>query len=112
MRNEEAGIQKVVVFYVRKQFPNILFTCAPAVAKSARQGHENKMMGYLKGFPDLFFAVPRKGYNGLFIELKTKSGRVQPEQEEIVQKLNDLGYKALICRGADFAIEAINNYLK
>jgi hypothetical protein len=112
MRHEESMIQKIVTTHIRNYFPTVIFTCAPATAKSARQGRENKLMGYLKGWPDLFFALPKKGYNGLFIELKTDRGSVQPEQRDLMQRLNDIGYKAIICRSAEEAISAFENYQK
>jgi hypothetical protein len=82
------------------------------VAKSARQGRENRLMGYHKGFPDLFIAVSANSYNGLMIELKVKNGKVQPEQEATIAKLIDNGYKAVICRSAEEAIIIIDSYLK
>jgi len=112
MRHEESMIQKVVVHHIKSYFPGVIFTCAPAVAKSARQGKENKLMGYQKGWPDLFFALPRKGYNGLFIELKTDRGSVQPEQRDLIERLNALGYKAIICRSDVEAISAFEDYQK
>ena len=112
MQHMESFYQKVVVNWIKNNHPDILFTCAPAVAKSARQGHENRLMGYCKGWPDLFFAIPKKGWYGLFIELKTEKGKVQPEQEAIIERLNNLGYKAMICRSPEVAIMEIKNYLK
>ena len=112
MRHDESLIQKIVVNEVGRKWPHVIFTCAPAVAKSARQGRENKLMGYRKGWPDLFFAVARGGYNGLFIELKTPRGKIQPEQEKMIVDLINAGYKAKICRSADEALEVIGGYLK
>ena len=112
MKHEEAWIQKVVVNYVRNKHPEIIFTCAPAVANSARQGHENRLMGYQKGWPDLFFALAKRGYNGLFIELKTEKGKISIEQEKIISALLDLGYKAVICRSSEEAIAEIRDYIK
>jgi hypothetical protein len=82
------------------------------VAKSARQGHENKLMGYCKGWPDLMFAFAHKGWGGLFIELKTPNGKISPEQEVIIARLNETGYKAVICRSPEEAIDEISRYMK
>ena len=112
MRHEEAMMQKVVVKHIRQYFPKVIFTCAPAVAKSARQGHDNKLMGYQKGWPDLFFALPKKGYNGLFIELKTDRGTIQPEQRKMIEDLQGLGYKAVFCRSDIEAISCFEDYQK
>ena len=112
MRYEESVIQKVVVNWLRRNYPDVLFTCAPAVAKSARQGRENKLMGYCKGWPDLTFAEPRHGYPGLYVELKTATGKIQPEQEIILERLRSRGYKTVICRSDVEAISTIKEYLK
>jgi hypothetical protein len=67
------------------------------------------------GWPDLFLAVPSWKYNhncGLFIELKRlKGGTVSSEQAIMIGDLNSLGYKAIVCRGADHAINEIKQYL-
>ena len=74
------------------------------------------------GWPDLFLAVPRRydvrgdtatfQFCGLFIELKrVKGGSVSSEQAIMIGDLQSLGYKAIVCRGADAAISEIKRYL-
>jgi len=111
MRHDEDLIQQLVVRFMRSKYPSIPFTCSPATAKNPHKGIKNKKMGYCKGWPDLFFAAPYKGFNGLFIELKTPKGKISKEQSEILTRLADLGYKAAICRSADEAIETIERFL-
>lgn len=112
MRYEENQIQEALVRYVRTRYPTTLFTCAPSYAKDARTGARNKKMGYLKGFPDLFFAYPMGGYYGLFLEIKTATGKESKEQKEIREQLNMHNYKSIVCYGLDAAIKAVDNYLK
>jgi hypothetical protein len=112
MRHEESMIQKDFVSHVRSKFPDMVFTCAPAVAKSARQGRENRLMGYQKGWPDLFFPIPRKGYYGLFIEFKTMKGVIEKEQRHILDYLNGIGFKSVVCRSTCEAIQILTDYLK
>ena len=71
-----------------------------------------KRAGHLKGYPDLFIAVAKGGYYGLFIEMKTKKGKASNEQEEIIKKLNQEGYYAIICYGFDNAMKTINDYMR
>lgn len=81
--------------------------------RSAAYGAKMKRMGLRKGFPDLFIPMARQGFHGLFIELKVdKSSRVQPEQKTWIVYLNEHGYKATICCGADEAIEEIKKYME
>lgn len=71
-----------------------------------------KASGAKKGIPDLFLPVPSKDYHGLYIELKrVKGGSLSPEQKEWLAILNENGYLAVQCKGADAAIATINNYL-
>ena len=69
-----------------------------------------KAAGLKRGVPDLCLPVPRGCRHGLYIEMKRKGGRVQPEQAEWIKRLNALGYCACVCYGADEAIKAIETY--
>jgi len=62
--------------------------------------------------PDLMLAVPRRGFHGLFIEMKrTKGGTISDEQNQFLHELRLAGYNAVCCRGSDEAIRAISVYL-
>jgi len=56
-------------------------------------------------------AVPYNGYHGLFIELKSKNGRLSEYQKTWVDNLNDRAYKAVVCYSLDEAINAVREYL-
>ena len=72
-----------------------------------------KRAGVKKGVPDLFLPVARKGYHGLWIEMKRqKGGRLSPEQKEWIDGLFNQGYLAVRCDGADEAIGMLERYLK
>ena len=70
-----------------------------------------KAEGVKKGFPDLQLNLPRGGYAGLFIELKTLVGRTSPEQKEWLERLNAGGNRAVVCKGWLAAQTEIINYL-
>ena len=70
-----------------------------------------KANGMTKGFPDIFLPYPNKTYAGLFIELKTETGRVSKEQREFIDYLNIAGYRAVVCHGHKSAIKNILEYL-
>lgn len=67
--------------------------------------------GLRPGVPDLVLPMPRHGYHGLYIELKTKTGKPSELQEEWVQFLNDQGYLAEFCYGWESARDLIKKYL-
>lgn len=71
-----------------------------------------KRIGLKAGVPDLCLPIARKGFHGLYIEVKAIDGRTSPKQQEWIDKLNEQGYKAVVCYGADAAIEVIADYLQ
>jgi hypothetical protein len=79
--------------------------------RSQRTASTLKAEGVRAGVPDLFLPIPCNGYHGLFIELKTPTGRPTPEQKQWIDALNEQGYKAVICKGLIAAQTEINNYL-
>lgn len=82
---------------------------------SAVMGAALKRQGVRSGVPDNFLTIPTKEYHGLFIELKRAKkslSRVTSEQREWIKNLNERGYKAVICYGAEEAKKAVLRYLK
>lgn len=71
-----------------------------------------KAMGVRKGVPDIDLPVPRGGYHGLRIELKTDIGTETKDQKWWRDKLTEQGYCAMLCRGWVEAVEKIEWYLK
>lgn len=107
----ESDIQEFVVNYLRISYPKALY-CASAggMRTSMRQAIKMKRTGYVKGVPDLQIFEPRGEYHGLLLEIKTKKGVASPEQKEWIELLNKRGYKAIICKGTDECMKAIDNY--
>lgn len=70
-----------------------------------------KAEGVRAGVPDLFVPQGYHVWNGLFIEMKTAKGRTTPVQREWIGYLRSAGYAVAVCHGAEFAIEALNDYL-
>lgn len=79
----------------------------PAVA--ARLAAE----GVMRGIPDIFCAVAREGYHGLFIEMKKKQGgRISRDQKIRMAKLSLAGYLCVVARGADEAENILEAYVR
>ena len=71
-----------------------------------------KAEGVKAGVPDMFLAVPRGEFHGLYIELKRiKGGVTSEEQRDWLSRLALQGYDVEICRGAQAAIDRIAAYL-
>jgi hypothetical protein len=83
-------------------------------------GHRNphvgahmKRMGVRAGVPDILLPVARAGYTGLAIELKRSiGGRVSPEQQKWLSRLEEQGWQTYVCYGADEAIRVISTYMQ
>lgn len=72
-----------------------------------------KAQGVKSGVPDISLPVARKGFHGLYIELKRKkSGVVSESQSKWLGALMEQGYMTAVCYGAEQAINVIKEYLK
>lgn len=70
-----------------------------------------KAQGVTPGVPDIFMALPYNGFHGLFIELKSKTGRLSEHQKIWLNNLNDRAYRAVVCYSLDEAMDAVTEYL-
>ena len=115
--------QVEVVKYLRRN--KILHYAVPNGANKSRTAQRQfSAEGLMAGVPDLCIPVSNKYYHGLYIEMKRrvktlKSGKksvshtkVSPEQEKWLTELNEHGYYAVVCYGADEAIEVIEEYME
>ena len=70
-----------------------------------------KKEGLQPGVPDLFLAVGNSIYNGLFIEVKSKTDRLKKKQVDMIRALEQQNYKCVVVRSVDEFIEIIDEYL-
>ena len=126
MKHEEYELQKSVARYLSYQYPDVDFLSdtIASVKLTERQAGRNKLV-QKNGFkcPDVLILEPRKGYCGLFIELKTetpfkKDGTIKASQKdhlklqhECLQKLSLKGYKAEFSWSFDMTKQIIDEYL-
>lgn len=72
-----------------------------------------KAEGVKPGVPDLFLPVPRGIYAGMFIEMKRrKGGHISADQRKWITDLISHGYKCIVARGFDEAVECITAYME
>ena len=72
-----------------------VWSTIPAGGGGKVRGAQLKGMGLKPGLPDLMFVF---GGRVAFIELKTKTGRVSPEQTVMHARLKDQDAPPIICR--------------
>jgi len=76
---------------------------------------KHKKAGMKVGASDLFFAVPRGIYHGLHIEFKAPgktASSLSDDQAEHLILMNEMGYRAVWCAGADAAMNVIKEYME
>lgn len=70
-----------------------------------------KAAGLKTGIPDLCLPIPRKGYHGLYIEMKYGKNKLSKNQKEMIAKIEKEQYKVSVCYSAKQAREVIRHYL-
>ena len=120
MKTEESKLQQSCVKWFRLQYPKeLLFAIPNGGQRSKITASILKAEGTVAGIPDLFLAKHKFGkegttiviHHGLFIEMKTATGRLSKDQEYWLTKLNTKGYLAKECRSGSEAIELIEAYM-
>jgi hypothetical protein len=109
----EHDIQAGAVAFLRASLPIIgsrLFAIPNGGARNIVTGRKLKAEGVRRGIPDLFYPVPVFPFAGLFIEVKTATGRVSPEQKIELSALEAAGYRVAVCRSSEEIVRAIIEY--
>jgi len=78
------------------------------IATAARM----KAEGAKAGVPDICLPVARGPWHGLYVEMKTATGRLSEAQKRWLSALAKEGYRAEVARGFDEARELILDYLR
>jgi len=79
--------------------------------RTSRFGAKLKSMGMRKGVVDLFIAVPKRGYGGAWIELKSAKGIVKPEQKQFLEDMAAQNFYTSVCWSIEEAITCLSWYL-
>ena len=114
MKHEESNIQIAGMEWLRLQYPKVAlntFHIGNERKTSAYAGLIMQKMGVLAGVSDLFLAWPIAQYHGMFLEIKSKKGRLSPLQSAFLERMTDAGYHTEVCYDVDQIINAITWYL-
>ena len=115
MNNLESNLQQACIRWFDLQFPALkplLYAVPNGGKRNAREAARLKREGVRPGIPDLVLAIPMLPYHGLYIELKTPKGRLQPSQRDVLLRLEDQGYMTQIVRSFDEFQSLITKYLR
>ena len=89
---------------------DLLFAIPNGGSRHKLEAFRLKKEGVKAGVPDLFLPVAKKGYNGLFIEMKYGRNKLTEKQKEWIINLNLQGYKTAVCYGTEEAITVLKEY--
>lgn len=114
MKDLEHRIQCSCVKYFAYQYPQyrgLLFAVPNGGARNAVTAAKLKGEGVVAGVSDLILFLPRKGYHGLCIEMKTDKGTQSKAQKEWQAKVEAQGYKYVVCRSIDEFVSIMDDYV-
>ena len=113
MKQQEHNLQVGCINWFRTLYPKYLIYAIPnGGQRNVIVAAKMKAEGVLSGVPDLFIAAAKKGYNGLYIELKAGKNKPTDKQLSVMQKLENEGYKCVVCYCFDEFKITVNEYLK
>lgn len=115
MRNEEHLAQSLLVKWFRLQYPlmaKCLFAIPNGGARHIGTALKLKAEGVMPGVSDLFLMIPNNGHHGLFLEMKSKVGKLQQNQAEFLNLAESMGYAAEVAYSFEEGQKIIKNYLQ
>jgi len=113
----EADIQKSLfehIKYYENKYPELklLHHIPNGGTRNILEAVSLKAQGVKSGVPDLFLPVARKGYNGFFIEMKSKEGKLSDNQQKWLADLYRNNYKIIISDSHKDVLDILIEYLK
>lgn len=115
MRKVESDLQCGCVAWFRYQYPEfarLLFSVPNGGSRNVIEAARLKREGVVRGVADLLLLVPKKGFHGLCIEMKTRVGRQSEHQREWQKEVEQQGYRYAVCKSVAEFMNEINNYLR
>lgn len=116
-KQDEFLSQKEVVLWARINAPfhrplNFLSASLNGVKLTPAQYVKAFQSGMNAGFPDLELPCARRGYHGLYIEMKSEKGKLSEHQIEWAKYLGEEKYFFYLARSSEQAIKCLKWYLK
>lgn len=131
MKREEEQIQKALFTWFQYQYPKHIrhFQASlngihaqsanskrdidkkKAKGIAARKIKNLKDQGMCVGQSDIFIALARRNFHGLYLELKILDGGATKSQMQFGQDMTDEGYLFAVAKGLDAAKRQIRDYI-
>ncbi len=90
---------------------NLLYAVPNGGARNLYVAKKLKAEGVRAGVADLCLPAARRGYHGLYLEMKSEEGVATKEQKAFLRGVLEEGYCAVIAEGADEARATISWYI-
>lgn len=107
--------QCLLIQWFKIAYPNYnkcLFAIPNGGVRNIGTAVKLKKEGVVAGVPDLFLMIPKAGWHGMWIEMKVKGGKLQPNQIEFMGRATLFGYMSVVCYGFEEAKDLITEYLQ
>jgi hypothetical protein len=89
----------------------LMFAIPNGGTRNIREAVKLKRTGVRRGVPDIFLAVPKGKFHGLWIETKSDKGEQTIAQIEFMAQLKNQNYYCVVCRNPVEMIEITKKYL-
>lgn len=114
-RVSEHSEQVALMQWVRAKQPRhplfrLLFAVPNGGHRHPAVAAKMKAEGQRAGIADLIFAIPRRGFHALFLELKALDGSLSEAQKDFLYAVADQGYCAAVAKGAEHAQHILEWY--
>lgn len=106
VKQDERQIQRSIVSWARRVAPDARTQHVPMNQSSRVAGAIMKGDGAQAGFPDLIVIAP--GGKTLFLEVKTKSGKLSEAQKDFANDLQMMGHNYAVVRSIEDARAAFD----
>lgn len=99
--------------YMRQKYPELelLYHVPNGGKRDLKTAAVLKREGVKAGVPDLVLPVARRGYFGLYVELKVGKNKTSVKQDKWIQALKEQNYFTQVCYGWRNAADVIEDYL-
>lgn len=100
--------------YQQGQYPELklIYHIPNGGSRNTLEAANLKRQGVKAGVPDLCLPVARKGFHGLYIEMKYGRNKTTENQKEWLEELGIQGYCTAVCYGMEEAQKVLLEYLE
>ena len=109
----ESQEQCAFIDYLKVRHPlyySLIFHVPNGGYRTKWEASSLKKNGVKSGVPDLFLPVAHPPYHGIFIEMKSKNGRLSDNQLIYCENVINQNYAVGICYGFDEAVRCLDDY--